>query len=429
MKKGLAIALSLLLLLSAGAFGYYTLWLAPDGAYNPGRSAAVMEKLVSAVSRDEWRSLLLENWQESVTAFEDRESVFNELFENAAAGELNFRKGREKHSFVLCTPERDLALLRFTYEDKQWKLADTEVLLKGETHSIRILLPENAVPVVNGVALDESFVTDYALPYEDMTAQELAFDAYPVRRVYELSGLYRFPMVEAEGVRLVSQRLGEWSYEPTDARSYSISVLAPADATVTVNGLVLGAEDAVGSEGVAVDVNIPEELKGSLPTYTRYRLTGLYSSAKNVQVVCADGSELLCTEENGTLCYRKSTAQPPEPEIEKLAVDYLGDLCRYGAGQYSFDLPCRHVLRTSELYMLLFRAQGSLNWVRGTGLDIKEIGAGDYLPLNADTCVCNAKARCEIKNYYMTYEAEFAVQLLCQRTQEGWKVTDMAYEA
>lgn len=427
MKKGLAIALSLLLLLGAGAFGYYFLWLSPDGVYNPGRSTAVMEELVNTVPREEWRVLLLENWKESVTPFEDRESVFNGLFESA--GELAFRRGEEKHSFVLCTPERELALLRFTYENKQWKLAGVEVLLKGEKHSIRVLVPENAVPVVNGTALDESYITDSALPYEDMTARELAFDAYPVRRVYELSGLYRFPTVEVEGVRLVSQRFSEWSYEPADARSHSISVLAPADATVTVNGLVLGAEDAVGSEGVAVDVSIPEELLGSLPSYTRYRLTRLYTSEKNVQVVCDDGSELLCSEENGTLCYRKSTAQAPEPEIEKLAVDYLGDLCRYGAGQYSFDLPCRHVLRSSELYMWLFRAQGSLNWVRGTGLNIKEVSAGDYLLLNADTCVCSAKARCEIKNYYMTYEAEFAVQLLCQRTPDGWKVTDMAYEA
>ena len=428
MRKNTAILLSLLLLLGATAFGCYTLRLSPDGAYNPARSAAVMEELMNTTTKEQWCALLLKNWTGSVTALEDRESVFNGLFENAA-GELSFRKGTEKHSFFLCTPERDLALLRFAYENKRWQLTDTEVLLKGETHSIRVLVPENSVPVVNGIALDESYITDRTLPYEDMTVQERAFDSYPVRWVYELSGLYRFPTVEVDGVRLVSQRFGEWSYEPADARSYSISILAPADAAVTVNGLALQEEDAVGSESLSVDVTVPEELQDSLPRCTRYSLTKLYTPERNVQVYCSDGSELLCTEENGTLCYRKNAAIPPEAELETLAVNYLSDLCRYGAGQYSYDLPCRHVLRSSGLYQLLFRAQGSLSWVRGTGLEIKEVSAGDYLPLNADACICNAKAICAIKNYYMTYEAEFVVQLLCQRSADGWKVTDMAYEA
>lgn len=428
MRKRPAILLSLLLLLAAGAFGVYDLRLSPEGAYNPDRPAAKMEELMCSRSKEQWRDLLLENWTQSVTEFEDRESVFSALFSEAAPGELFFRRGENAHSFVLCSKSADLAVLDFSYENGDWVLRDTKVLLQSESHSIRILVPETAVPTLNGLPLGEEYISDFALPYADMTERERRFDSYPVRRVYELSGLYRFPQVEAEGVKLIAQKGGEWSYEPLDARSHSIRISAPADAVVTVNGLVLGEEDAVGSESVRLDVELPAELGDTLPRYTLYCLDGLYSAERDVLVRCPDGSEPLCTEENGTLCYRKSTAEPPEAEIEKLAVDFFTDLCRYGAGQYSYDVPCSYVLPNSPLANLLYRAQGSLFWVRGTGLTIKEVSAGDYLLLNADTCVCSAKANCEIRNYYMTYEAEFAVQLLCQRSENGWKVTDMAYE-
>lgn len=428
MKKGLAIILSLLMLLGAGAFAYWNLILSPNGAYNPKSAAATMEQLFESKSREDWRGILLNAWTVPVSEYESRESVFNEIFDSAASGELYFHVGEEKNSYILCTEKNDLAILRFVLENQEWCWKDTEVLLPAITGSVTIIVPEDIVPMVNGIHLPESCVSNPALPYEDMTEQEQSFRSVPCRKIYELSGLYRLPQVEAEGARLISRSGSQWSYEPEDARSNSISILAPADAEVMVCGYKLGERDVIGSESIRVDVDIPEELKSELPVYTRYRLSELYTAELNVELKCPDGTVPPCTEENGVLCFRKTSDLSPEPEIEELARYYIGDLCFYGAGKASADAPCQFVIPGSSLSNLLYRAQGSLHWIQGTRLSLSDYWVGEYLMLGEDCCVCSASVTGEVGNYYSTYVADFPVQLLCVRTANGWKVADMAYE-
>ena len=430
MKKGLAILLSLLLLSAGGCYSYYSLFLAPNGERNPARPAVKMEELLVHTSREQWKALLLENWTEPVTEYENRESVFSRLFEEAAAEDFRFRAAAEENSFLLSSGDRDLALLRFTYnkEEKSWQRSELRVLLRANTHSIRILVPEDIVPTVNGIPLPDSAVTDPSLVYEDMSELERQFADYPQRHAYGLSGLYELPTVEAEGARLILVEKDLWSYEPMDARSYGVKILAPASAAVKLNGAVLGQGEIVGSEGVSVDVDLPEELEKKLPTYSLYHVTGLYTKNLAVTVETADGRALEPSEEAGVLCYRESASTSPEPELENIAKEYMKALCNYGAGKCQFVAPCQYVLPGTALQTFIQRAQGSLFWIQGTGLELQEPGVGEYISLNADTCVCTVRAVGKVSNSYSSYEAEFACQLLLERTENGWKVTDMAYE-
>ncbi len=428
MKKWIAILLSLLLLAGAGAYGYYSLRLSPNGAMNPGRPAVKMEELLQNTSAEQWKSLLSEAWSGEVTEYESREEIFSRIYERSAADSFSFRSSGEENSFVLSSGSSDLAVLRFGYENDAWTLSETRVLLGAETHSIRIEVPENIVPTVNGKTLPESAVTDFALPYADMSELELQFETHSVRRVYELSGLYETPTVEAEGARCILIDGNLWSYEPTDARSYGVKVLAPATATVLLNGVTLSESEVVGTEGVSVDVEIPEELTQKLPSYKIYQVSGLYSADTAVSVETGDGRKLEQSEENGVLCFRETSATAPEPEIETVAGEYLKALCNYGAGKVGSGGPCQYVVPDAALQSFIQRAAGSLVWIQGTGLELQEPHSGEYISLDADTCVCTSRVVGTVSNSYSTYEAEFACQLLLVRTENGWKVTDMAYE-
>ncbi len=428
MKKGLAILLSALVLLGAAAFALWELRFSPTGVFNPGRPSVLMDTMLETTSREAWRDLLYEAWEGQLTPFEDRAAVFDGLLAHALTGELGFRRDEGEDSFILCTPERDLAKLRFSYSEGVWSLAETEVLLSGETHTITILVPENVVPTVNGIPLGSEYITDTALPYGDMTEQELQFPGHPVRWAYTVEGLYACPTVEAEGTAAVYCRGNEWSFEPTDARSYSLRIQAPADAKVTVNGYTLGEKELTGTESLTVDVDLPEEKTAALPVNARYALSGLYTAEHSVEAWAADGTPLSAAEVNGVLCFDTDRSRPPEGELEALATEFISELCLYGAGMRDAYAVCRFVPADRELYNFLYRAQGSLFWIRGTQLTLQEVKAGEYIMADDNTCVCTARAAGSVKNYYMTYEAEFAVQLLCERTENGWMVTDMAYE-
>lgn len=430
MKKAIAILLSLLILAAGGYTCYYSLFLSPNGARYPERPAVLTEQLLASTDREQWRSLLYAAWEEPVTEYENREAVFSRLFEEAAADEFRFRAHEEKNSFILSSGDRDLAVIRYTYnkEAKSWSRSDLRVLLSANTHAIRVIVPENVVPTVNGKPLGEDRMTDSALVYEDMIPLELQFDSYPLRHVYELSGLYETPSVEAEGAKLILVDRDLWSYEPLDARTHSVKILAPETAAVKLNGAVLGENEVIGTEGVGVDVDVPEELASLLPAYKLYGVTGLYTSEPAVTVEAADGKPLELSEENGVLCYRETSSTAPEPEVENLAKDFMKALCNYGAGKCQSGMPNQYVQPGTALQTWIARAQGSLFWIQGTGLVLQEPVVGEYISLNGDTCVCTVRAVGTVSSSYTSYDAEFACQLLLERTPNGWKVTDMAYE-
>lgn len=428
-KRVLMGLLCLLLTALAVFFALWTLKLSPDAPYNPDKPRTLMEALTASASREEWKAKLLPLWEEPVSEYEDTGAVFSALYDAAAQGEFSFRPSGEKNSFVLSCGENDLALLRYQRENGSWQQTELRCLLHGETNSIRILVPAGTVPTVNGVSVPDSALTETELPYEDMNEWELRFADSPRRREYTVSGLYLLPEVDAGDARLVLREGNCWSYEPADARTHSLLISAPSDAAVAVGGVTLDGSLVTARETVPVDVELPAELAASLPAYSRYELTGLYSASPAVTVTAADGTELTPIEgERGLLSYTRRSDTPPDEEVRKIAGDFLTDLCRYGAGQVFSDTMSTYTVKGSALQQFLFRAQGSLFWIRGTGLTLQESRVEDFIPLGEDACVCTARVVGTVKNYYMTYEAEFACQLLLLRTADGWKVADMAYE-
>lgn len=428
-KKLLTALLCIAMLAGSGFFAFWKLKLAADAPYNPERPEKLMETLLSTNTKEQWKQQLFALWDEPVSEYEEREPVFSAIFDSLTEGDFAFRPSGEKNCFVLSSGDNDLAVLRYVYENESWRVQETKCLFTAQSESIRILVPEEVVPTVNGIALSEAAVSNQALNYEDMNDYESRFEHKLLRREYSVSGLYQLPEVEAEGARLIAVEGNCWSYEPPDARSHSLSISAPSDATVCVDGVTLDAALITARESVPVDVELSESLRSSLPAYSRYELSGLYSAAPAVTVTAADGTVLSGNrDENGLLSYTPSTQEAPEPEIEKLAEDYITNLCRYGAGLVGSDTMWMYTVQGCELQSFLTRAQGSLFWIRGTGLTLQEPVAENFIPLSENACVCTARVTGSVKNYYMTYEAEFACQLLCQRTENGWKVADMAYE-
>ena len=435
MRRFFPVFLSLLLILALSLGGWWWLRLSPRGVWNPAGPEDAMERILEEHTTEDWRSLLAPLWEGEVSEFEDREQVFSALFEAAVAGEeLRFYELGEYASareavYLLCASSHALGAVTLRYEDGQWRWADTAAgdRLLGERYTLSLTVPEGCRPTVNGRSVGDEYLAEENIPYGDMTPLESRFAHVPTQRRYEIPGLYFDADVAAEDQTLLYADGESFRYAPPDAHSYAFRILAPQDAAVTVNGALLTTADSSGGEDLYVPVDVPEELRGYLPAYLLYEFSGLYS-VPEITVTSHDGRLLEGTERgDGTVCYTDAAGEVPE-DLASMAGKYMRTACLFGVSRATYEAFFPYLTGSSDLRSYYLMAQSSLSWIRGAGLDIRNVWCDSYLPLGEEACLLTVHCQCATSNYFTRYDLDLAYRLLCVRTAEGWRIQDMAYE-
>ena len=436
MKKVLSVLLTLAVLAGLAFGGQWLLCRSPRGVYNPDGAAETMQSILSGQSTGDWRELLRPLWKGEVSEFEDRDEVFNDLFDAAVSGsEFRFAENSEKSSvqeavYLLCAGDRALAELTLRWEDGAWQWVGTamdETMLPGERRTLSLTVPAGAAVTVNSLPVDPRYAAE-ELDYEDITDLEKRFENVPTLVRYEIPGLYRNADVAAEGQVLLSSDGEAYRFAPPEGNSHSFRVLAPEDCSVTVNGALLTREDSSDRIPMPVSVDVPEELQNFLPTSLLYAFDGLYSVP---EITVTDPGGLPLTGElrsDGTVVYAHIIDAAPEEELSAMVENYMNAVCRFGVSLAYLDTINMYVDWNSELGQFYQLAQPSLGWILGTGLDIHKIWSDSYITLGNDACLCSAHCQCATTNYYRTDELDLCYRLLCVRTQNGWRVQDMAYD-
>ena len=185
--------------------------------------------------------------------------------------------------------------------------------------------------------------------------------------------------------------------------------------------------DSSGGEDLYVPVDVPEELRGYLPAYLLYEFSGLYS-VPEITVTSHDGRLLEGTERgDGTVCYTDAAGEVPE-DLSSMAGKYMRTACLFGVSRATYEAFFPYLTGSSDLRSYYLMAQSSLSWIRGAGLDIRNVWCDSYLPLGEDACLLTVHCQCATSNYFTRYDLDLAYRLLCVRTAEGWRIQDMAYE-
>lgn len=429
-------ALSALLILGAG-LGW--LFLNPAGMLQENGPEEYMQALLDSSDAEDWAARIAPVWGKAVSQFESEEEIFRLSFDTAVQGEFRFREYESRFRrtapvYILSAGERDLCLVNLAHSRDGWAVAEIEVpedLLATETRSVSVLAPAGSHVQINGILLDETYKTADFVAYDDMQPLESRFENSPHLERWEVDGLYQNPEITAalDGTELSLQsRSGEsWTFAPPDARAYSFRFLAPPDAQVEINGAVLSEEDRAGELPLPLELNVSGEQRAALPVYALYKTDDLYSLPQ-IRVTAADGSILSPVNWAGETVYPPVQPAAPEAELTALIETYLSNYCHFGAHHYGYDMLLPYVVEKGELWDFHVNAQASLQWIVGEQLDIHELRSFDWLPLGNDLCLCSAHVSCTTTTAYETKDLELDYQLLCVRTEKGWRVQDMAYQ-
>lgn len=438
MKKRTFILLCALTVLVVLGSGLLWLFLSPAGIFQKNGPEEYMQSLLESSTAADWEAQIAPSWDKPVSEFENRDELFSRSFAAAAQGDFSFREyeprfRRSAPVYILSAGERDLCLIALRHEDG-WqidRITVPEDLLAPETHSVDIAAPAGSTVHVNGILLREEYRAGDFVAYEDMPALETRFADVPHRERWEVTGLYEVPeirvLLHGEELPLHSRSGESYGYLPPDAGAYSFRFLAPMDASVVINGADLTETDAVDTQPLPLEVNLSDEQRGAVPEYRLYALDGLYSPPE-ISVTAADGTALAPVVWGDETVYPAVSAAAPEEELSTLVETYLTNYCHFGAHHYGYNMLLPYVVEQGELWHFHVNAQASLQWIIGEQLDIHELRVFDWLPMGSDLCLCSAHVSCTTTTAYETKDLELDYQLLCVRTEKGWRVQDMAYQ-
>ena len=194
-----------------------------------------------------------------------------------------------------------------------------------EVHTLSIIAPSDATVKVNGQQLEIKYAVRTNVSYNEINPYELS-NTELVCTKYAVAELYTPPTVEVEyeGAALEPSAKSDYSYVFIPGATKSVTVKAPSNANVALNGYLLTEDYIVDSKQYS-DVKDEEKHITGLPCEVTYRVDGLFGDAE----VKADleGTVLELTGDNNyySFAYPDGAKYSISVRVPKGAELYIGE--------------------------------------------------------------------------------------------------------
>ena len=436
MKKGILIALCVLLFFAAVGGGLAFLLLTPRGSLRSDGPDAVMAQMLDDLDRSALREEFVRLCSPEVSEFEDAQAVAEHLFDMAVQrSSFTFRpvpgtEGSDSQDYIISCGDTDLLKARLRYSDGEWSGALCGLdALAAVSRTLEITVPEDAALTINGKPVGEEYIAQRDLLYPDMTGLELRFESFPRRVLYSIPGIYETASVEAErpgGLTLLYADGIRWEYTVPDAAGYAFCAAAPGEAIVTANGAELTGTELAEIRPYATRLEIPGELQGVLPSFSVYAAGGLYTRPE-ITAVMPDGTPLEAeTLPDGSISFALPGSSELYESCHGRVEEYLKAMCEYGGGHTQYG-PTMYTVAGTGISSYLQHAVASLYWTRGVSIRYDEISSGDYIPLGDSAFICRGHVVCTTKTGYETQDLDMHYEMLWIYTGSQWLLQDLVF--
>ena len=374
-RRGYLIYVLCMLLIIAG--GLALLWRRMD-VYEQSRPARAMERWFASSESLGWKNLLKQQGiDEAFLDTLDLSAVdcYKRLDTPAGgAPEYGVRFGGKTVLNLLLKEGERLPFGSCRWEVDSVTLADV---------GLRVYVPQDAVVYVDGAPTGDAYPVRHDAKPLALGVFEQNREDIPGLTEYFLKGVFsigRVGVCDAEGAALIpGHSTGDAFYFPPLTKEYF--VLAPAAASVEVNGVPLTAENAEQTILPSDDVTdkVFRGIEDSLPfiwaSHDRcyWRVDGLVAQPI-VTAALQDGTELAEEREGNTSEFRWSGKGTEDPalaeELESFILNvfdaqiaYLGN--RNGAFENNYARYIAYVMPDSEAYDQAYRSRESVVWAKG----------------------------------------------------------------
>jgi len=194
-----------------------------------------------------------------------------------------------------------------------------------EVNTLSVVVPSNAVVTVNGQKLGSEYVVRSNVGYNEINPYDSSSSGIVCTK-YAVAELYAPPtvVVEYEGKILSPASKSDYSYLFMPGETYSVTVKAPSNANVAVNGYLLTEEYIVDLKQYE---DVLEEEKGTegLPCEVTYRIDGMFGGAEVKADLDGTVLELIENDNNYSFAYPEEAKYSISVRVPKGSTLYIGE--------------------------------------------------------------------------------------------------------
>ncbi len=446
---GIVMLLYIILFVGAAAYGVNVFWQFME-AYEQSRPETFMNAYMAEMTDEKWHDLLLENSVISVTAFEDSTAVFEQFYGSSLSGGnysyskkvgqysdqapvYSLRSGGTEIAVIGLAPDGD-GKAGFGLDLWQISFVEPSINNAGSINSagVQIDVPAGCSVTLDGIVLDDSYITDSHLDYDDLTEIEQRIEGREHMVRYQVDGIYLNATVTVDGYGELEPYLvenGRYYYRAVPTQRYSVSILTYSDMTVTLNGAVLTTDDAQVSSWEAFEEfasYIPD-----LPKICRYEISGLYTQPE-VTVTDMHGAVLEgVADENGTMVYEYPFDEELEAEQKQFVEDFLQKYVNFACGDYNaryglHSALTEYVLEGTVLKYYFFKSvSGGGDGGGMLGVTVHQLWAGDFIRLRDNCYICTGILDATERRYDRDQEFYAEYMIIAIMSQGQWYIAAM----
>ena len=439
-------ALVLLLLGGAGCYLLYQYL----GVYEVTRPDPVMDDFIKNTDLSEIIDMAKENIPFELTEFENPRELYASYTEaidlsRAVNYRVNSDKSEPEHMVydlrsgpnliceIFLEPDGDTPGFNRNY----WTVSGVQAanitdFLPSVTAKIETV--SGTELALNGVPLTDSWLSGTPKEIEDLVKYEAEMESPPHFLTYEVGPLYgEILLTDSHGSSVAPEgevHNGLVVYQTFEGKQ-DLTITAPEDLPVYINGVELSKRDAVSSTlGVFDGLEL---YTGEADCLTNtYRVDGLYLTP-TVTAVDLDGMEVTPIATSGnTLTFFHRGEPETEAQMRSVAESFFSAYMDYSAHAFEytrFSNLLSRILPQSDLYQYVQRSQEAMYWASGTQTEYTDLRYENFHRVSDYCFVCTViySADMTAKNWYeqYSYKLENAYELSFVSTGGRWLAAGM----
>ena len=382
------------------------------GIYEITRPEVRMDALMESMDAERWLDAAAENLDFEVSEFENAQTLYQSYRDSLTLDQpLSYRSSKKDSNsdtavFVVRSGATNLCRVElipgegsYGFGRHDWQLGrvstgDITDSLQSAAVSVTALAGQEIL--LNGILLGETYLVENRLPIDNLSPLEQRMETPPVYVRYQVSPLYgEIRVTDAAGQELfptADSGAGRLVYNAAPDGVYSLSLSAPEDVIVSVNGVTLSADDAVsGSEGALSGLDYYTD--GAAYQTLQYRFEGLYAAPELI-VRDADGQVLEPLNADGTHLVFLHKDPAAAEELQPVAEAFFTAYLTYTSSP--FDLTRLYqvlglTLSPSELYQYLADSQAAMLWAAHSTLEFEQMEYDNFSYVGDRCFVCTVE--------------------------------------
>lgn len=410
-------------------------------SYELSRPEAAMAEFFAGADQEYWIDQFRDTLDTDLTRFESEDDYFQTLYNRFFKG-CNFTytpsTAYTKDSPTYTVRSNGVAIATVTLSPdekgkvgfgmKKWTVDQVTAVnfMDKEKENVTIIAPSGSKVTLNGIVLDQSYITDSDMQYDNLSDFEKreGYDA-PHRVKYTVPGLYMQPTVAVEDAELVISDGLNFEYCHADMGSHRVDITVPSGSTVSIGGLEVDADSFVkgktleGFAGLGSFVSV-------LPHTLSLNLEG-FLVAPTVEVRDWQGN-VLTPDENGLYPLQESASLEEQASamVHEFGQDYI-DFCTNIKGDTYYEYMQLHanLLKGTSLQTRLSQASADLVWVYGISNELHDLTASDFVQYGENVASCTLHLALTSVTNYENREIDETYTIGLVKSNGTWKVASM----